>query len=164
MPQFIDEEAFLVELGKLYAKTRTQGSVWLWCKQHFENVQHKKRKPVDPEALAMAPPSCIIRASDGSRTISCIVPSERVGPFSASVNNVMRYNFDGLKRAAGGKGAKKVNEKKKKRKRGSGGRKARERGKAKDGKKEGQGEDNNGKGGGEGEREGEGAGEGEANQ
>lgn len=88
----LDNEAFLYELGKLFARSKSSGKGSVL-------VTFKKLGPVgkkNPQPPAV--PSCLYRATLGSKKISTQVTAKDVNKFTLSYGNMLKANIDNLKK------------------------------------------------------------------
>ncbi|KYQ90220.1 signal recognition particle 14 kDa subunit [Tieghemostelium lacteum] len=95
----LDNDSFLNSLNKLYTTHKTKGSVWVTMKRFVEsddNPKHKKGEKV--EKTDDEEPKCLIRATDGRKKISTIVPQKDVQLFQSSYKNIILSHYDNLKK------------------------------------------------------------------
>ena len=102
----LDPDTFLTELGKLYTKHRTKGSVVITLKKYNGQTKPspkpRKGKPAKKEGEkdASQPDEhlCLIRAKSGNKKLSTNVSSKDVTKFQMNMAVVMRTNCTALKR------------------------------------------------------------------
>ena len=102
----LDPDTFLTELGKLFTKQRTTGSVVVTLKKY--NGQTKPtpkprkgkaaKKEGEKEHAQPDEHLCLIRAKFGKKKISTNVTSKDVTKFQINMATVMRANCTALKR------------------------------------------------------------------
>ncbi|KAL3315291.1 Dimethyladenosine transferase 1, mitochondrial [Cichlidogyrus casuarinus] len=93
----LDNDAFLVQLGKMFTKTRTSGSVFINMKRYDGRTKPIPRN-LPKNTTVSKNYSCLIRASNSKTKISTVVSSENMDTFSSSYSNVLKINIDGLKK------------------------------------------------------------------
>ena len=102
----LDPDTFLTELGKLFTKQRTTGSVVVTLKKY--NGQTKPtpklrkgkatKKEGEKEHAQIDEHLCLIRAKSGKKKISTNVTSKDVTKFQINMATVMKANCTALKR------------------------------------------------------------------
>eukprot|EP01102_Stenamoeba_stenopodia_P012917 TRINITY_DN4119_c0_g4_i2.p2 TRINITY_DN4119_c0_g4~~TRINITY_DN4119_c0_g4_i2.p2 ORF type:complete len:119 (-),score=44.42 TRINITY_DN4119_c0_g4_i2:86-442(-) len=102
----LENDPFLTELGKLYTKTKTSGTVYITFKRVIEAQLTKgKKKTKDPnvpqtkaEHNAEVEPRCLIRATAGKKKISTIVKTKDLIRFQLAFGNIQKVQMDNLKK------------------------------------------------------------------
>lgn len=95
MPQ-LDENRFLKELGRMYERHKSQGSVWITMKSS-NNKPRSKTKEYPKEDYM-----CLVRAQAGKkekkREIATLVAAAQYPKFQQAMINIMKANMDALKK------------------------------------------------------------------
>eukprot|EP00275_Glaucocystis_incrassata_P001855 EC124153.1.p1 GENE.EC124153.1~~EC124153.1.p1 ORF type:complete len:134 (+),score=24.12 EC124153.1:151-552(+) len=113
----LEQDGFLVELSKLYAKSKMSGSVFLTIKRHSgptggaakvgggkfdKKVEGKDKKKAGTSQQQVGDEGehrCIVRATDGKKAkISCVVAHKDVVRFQMALSNVLKVHLDALKK------------------------------------------------------------------
>ncbi|XP_060826411.1 signal recognition particle 14 kDa protein [Bombus pascuorum] len=101
----LENDTFLVELTRLFDKSRLSGSVVLTIKRfngHSKPVPREGRPalPTPTEFL------CLVRATLRSKKISTVIHSKDVNKFQQAYWNLLKSNINGLKKLKKVKSAK----------------------------------------------------------
>ncbi|XP_015520484.1 signal recognition particle 14 kDa protein [Neodiprion pinetum] len=93
----LENDLFLVELTRLFDKSRLSGSVALTIKR-FDG--HEKPVPRDGRAALPAPTEylCLVRASLRSKKIATVIHSKDVNKFQQAYWGLLKANINGLKK------------------------------------------------------------------
>ncbi|XP_076234452.1 signal recognition particle 14 isoform X1 [Calliopsis andreniformis] len=93
----LENDAFLVELTRLFERSRISGSVVLTIKR-FNGYN----KPVPREGRPPLPTPteylCLVRAKLKSKKISTVIHSKDVNKFQQAYWNLLKSNINGLKK------------------------------------------------------------------
>ncbi|CAN8070922.1 unnamed protein product [Agarophyton chilense] len=89
---FLDQNAFMSELSKLYTQNKTKGSVWITMKRVERPINTGKHK------LDLQPPSCLVRATDGKRKLACVVSSGDHLRFHMDLFTIIKANATDLQK------------------------------------------------------------------
>jgi len=107
---YLEADAFLNELHKLFERKKKSGTVWITMKRSnqrplkpSQKKAPKKQKKGSAAAAAAAAPEppeykCLIRATDGKRKISTAVAASDFMKFQASYALILRAHMDSLKK------------------------------------------------------------------
>ncbi|XP_033217898.1 signal recognition particle 14 kDa protein [Belonocnema kinseyi] len=101
----LENDAFLVELTRLFEKSRLSGAVSLTIKRfngHNKPVPRKGRPPLPTPTEYL----CLVRASLRSKKISTVIHSKDVNKFQQAYWNLLKTNINGLKKLKKVKSAK----------------------------------------------------------
>ncbi|EGC33293.1 hypothetical protein DICPUDRAFT_80932 [Dictyostelium purpureum] len=96
---FLENEAFLTALNKLYQTSTKKGTVWTTMKRYVDsdsNFQKKKADRINPETTEEEI-KCLVRSTNGKKKISTIVLLKDIPSFEKSYKNVLLLNLDNLK-------------------------------------------------------------------
>ncbi|KAK2584980.1 hypothetical protein KPH14_008511 [Odynerus spinipes] len=102
---FLENDAFLVELTRLFDKSRLSGSVMLTIKRfngHNKPVPRKGKPPLPIPSEFL----CLVRATFRSKKISTVIHSKDVNKFQQAYWNLLKTNINGLKKLKKVKSAK----------------------------------------------------------
>ncbi|XP_012286918.1 signal recognition particle 14 kDa protein isoform X1 [Orussus abietinus] len=101
----LENDAFLVELMRLFDKSRLSGAVSLTIKRFngFNKPEPRKGRPPLPTPTEYL---CLVRASLRSRKISTIIHSKDVNKFQQAYWGLLKTNINGLKKLKKVKSAK----------------------------------------------------------
>merc|ERR1711860_339541 len=91
----LENDAFLSELTKLFAKAKTCGSVSITMKR-YDGINKPK-----PQGAQIPEPNeykCLIRATLGNKKISTVINHKDVTKFQMAYGNLMKASMDGLKK------------------------------------------------------------------
>ncbi|KAK7104022.1 signal recognition particle 14 kDa protein-like [Littorina saxatilis] len=91
----LENDAFLLELTKLFQKAKSSGSVSLTMKR-FDG--HNKPRPRNGSLQEPNEYKCILRAALGNRKISTVINHKDVTKFQMAYGNLLKANIDGLKK------------------------------------------------------------------
>ncbi|XP_012164077.1 signal recognition particle 14 kDa protein [Bombus affinis] len=101
----LENDTFLVELTRLFDKSRLSGSVVLTIKRF-----NGHNKPVPREGRPALPTPteflCLVRATLRSKKISTVIHSKDVNKFQQAYWNLLKSNINGLKKLKKVKSAK----------------------------------------------------------
>jgi signal recognition particle subunit SRP14 len=93
----LEADPFLNELTKLYERNKTSGSVWVTMKR--STLKHQKKRKTIEESPAVEPEyRCLVRATDGKKTISCTLSAKDHQRFQTSYATVLKAHMDALKK------------------------------------------------------------------
>ncbi|XP_076666236.1 signal recognition particle 14 [Andrena cerasifolii] len=101
----LKNDAFLVQLTRLFDKSRINGSVALTIKRfngHNKPVPREGRPPLPTPSEFL----CLVRATLRSKKISTIIHSKDVNKFQRTYWNLLKSNVNGLKKLKKVKSAK----------------------------------------------------------
>jgi len=113
----LENDNFLSELTRMFARGREKGSIVLTMKKYDGRDKPKPRKPksIRPGGAAASSSSesvseykCLLRAQLSSRKISTVVSSKDVNKFVLAYNSLLKGNMDGLKKREKSKEKKKA--------------------------------------------------------
>ncbi|KAG7204029.1 hypothetical protein KM043_001888 [Ampulex compressa] len=93
----LENDLFLVELTKLFDKSRFSGSVVLSIKRfngHNKPVPREGRPPLTMPSEFL----CLVRASLRSKKISTVIHSKDVNKFQQAYWSLLKTNINGLKK------------------------------------------------------------------
>jgi len=99
----LDNDGFLTELSKLYAKTKISGSIWLTMKRYEHQMvsegEGKGSSSVKKQKIDSLEnePRCLLRATDGKTKISTYLLSKDVVRFQLAIANILKTQMDSLK-------------------------------------------------------------------
>ncbi|XP_015610254.1 signal recognition particle 14 kDa protein [Cephus cinctus] len=101
----LENDMFLVELTRLFDKSRLSGSVTLTIKR-FDG--HNKPEPREGRPRLPAPSEylCLVRASLRSKKIATVIHSKDVNKFQQAYWNLLKANINGLRKLKKVKSAK----------------------------------------------------------
>lgn len=99
----LETDKFLNELGKLYERNKTSGTVYITMKRSNMKPKPKsKGKGKEKMELDMSITgedfACLIRATDGKKTISAVVDAKDHMRFQASYTVLLKAHMDALKK------------------------------------------------------------------
>ncbi|KAN0052953.1 hypothetical protein ACTA71_012433 [Dictyostelium dimigraforme] len=96
---YLDNEAFLSALNKLYQTTSKKGTVWVTMKRYVDSDSNFSLKKADRIKIPKEEEEnkCLVRATNGKKKISTIVLSKDKAMFEKSYKNVLLINLDNLK-------------------------------------------------------------------
>ncbi|KAK5575237.1 hypothetical protein RB653_010493 [Dictyostelium firmibasis] len=94
---YLDNEAFLSALNKLYQTTSKKGSVWVTMKKYVDSDSNFSLKKPDRVKSDEEENKCLVRATNGKKKISTIVLAKDKAMFEKSYKNVLLINLDNLK-------------------------------------------------------------------
>ncbi|CAM6034614.1 unnamed protein product, partial [Sphagnum compactum] len=93
----LEADPFLNELTKLYERNKASGSVWVTMKR--STLKHQKKRKTIEESPAVEPEyRCLVRATDGKKTISCTLSAKDHQRFQTSYATVLKAHMDALKK------------------------------------------------------------------
>ncbi|XP_011502674.1 PREDICTED: signal recognition particle 14 kDa protein [Ceratosolen solmsi marchali] len=93
----LENDAFLLELNKLFERSRSNGSVSLTIKRYNGHNKPESRKG----QVSLPPPSeyfCLVRAKLKSKKLSTVIHSKDVNKFQQAYWNLLKTNINGLKK------------------------------------------------------------------
>ncbi|KAH7730241.1 signal recognition particle 14-like protein [Aphelenchoides avenae] len=95
----LENDAFLVELNKLFHKSRLggPGAVYVTIKNYNGRTKPVPRKPEDA-AKVPHEKLCLFRATVGNNKISTVVHAKEVNKFQMAYISVLKTNADNLKK------------------------------------------------------------------
>uniref|UniRef100_A0A0D6QR18 Signal recognition particle 14 kDa protein n=1 Tax=Araucaria cunninghamii TaxID=56994 RepID=A0A0D6QR18_ARACU len=95
----LETDPFLTELTKMYERTRDKGSVWVTLKRSSMQ-KNKKRKLQDGGGAEQQAVDyrCLVRATDGKKTISTTLSAKDHQRFQAAYATVLKAHMDALKK------------------------------------------------------------------
>ncbi|MQL83669.1 hypothetical protein Taro_016166, partial [Colocasia esculenta] len=89
-------DPFLNELTSMYERNRDKGSVWVTLKRSSLKCKAKKNKmQTAGETIEYR---CLVRATDGKRTISTSLSAKDHQRFQASYSTILKAHMDSLKK------------------------------------------------------------------
>ncbi|XP_014212545.1 signal recognition particle 14 kDa protein [Copidosoma floridanum] len=93
----LENDPFLVELNKLFEKSRLAGSVSLTIKRFngHNKPEPRKGKPLLPTTTEYL---CLVRASYKTKKLSTVIHSKDVNKFQQAYWNLLKTNINGLKK------------------------------------------------------------------
>jgi len=103
----LENDGFLSELTRMFARGRDKGSIVLTMKKYDGRDKPKPRKakatrPGGPVASSSSESAneykCLLRAQLSSKKISTVVSSKDVNKFVLAYNSLLKGNMDGLKK------------------------------------------------------------------
>jgi len=103
----LENEGFLSELTRMFARGRDKGSIILTMKKYDGRDKPKPRKAKPTRAGGAVASSssesaneykCLLRAQLSSKKISTVVSSKDVNKFVLAYNSLLKGNMDGLKK------------------------------------------------------------------
>eukprot|EP01114_Cavostelium_apophysatum_P015865 TRINITY_DN4409_c0_g1_i1.p1 TRINITY_DN4409_c0_g1~~TRINITY_DN4409_c0_g1_i1.p1 ORF type:complete len:113 (-),score=32.29 TRINITY_DN4409_c0_g1_i1:27-365(-) len=97
----LENDPFLTELTKLFAKTKTKGTVFLSMKKYEgkeKSSKEEKDKKPSKSSSETVEPACLIRATNGKMKISTLVHPKDVVSFQIAYANILKSQMDALKR------------------------------------------------------------------
>jgi len=100
----LENDAFLSELTRLFAKGKDKGSILLTMKKYDGRDKPKPRAAKTSRSgssMTASDPSefkCLLRAQLSSKKISTVVSSKDVNKFVLAYNSLLKGNMDGLKK------------------------------------------------------------------
>jgi len=103
----LENEGFLSELTRMFARGRDKGSIILTMKKYDGRDKPKPRKAKPARAGGAVASSssesaneykCLLRAQLSSKKISTVVSSKDVNKFVLAYNSLLKGNMDGLKK------------------------------------------------------------------
>jgi signal recognition particle subunit SRP14 len=89
----LQPDPFLNELHKMYERQKTSGTIYVTIKRSSLKPRRSKT-PVPPEAY-----QCLVRASDGKKHVSTVVPASQHVKFASSMNVIMKAHMEALKQS-----------------------------------------------------------------
>ncbi|GLJ25398.1 hypothetical protein SUGI_0486200 [Cryptomeria japonica] len=95
----LETDPFLTELTKMYERTRDTGSVWVTLKR--SSLQSKKKRKLQDGVGGEQQTSdyrCLVRATDGKKTISTTLSAKDHQRFQAAYATVLKAHMDALKK------------------------------------------------------------------
>ncbi|XP_014488305.1 PREDICTED: signal recognition particle 14 kDa protein [Dinoponera quadriceps] len=101
----LENDMFLMELTKLFDKSRLSGSVALTIKRfngYNKPVPRESRPPLPTPTEYL----CLVRACLRSKKISTVIHSKDVNKFQQAYWNLLKTNINGLKKLKKAKSAK----------------------------------------------------------
>jgi len=113
----LENDNFLSELTRMFARGREKGSIVLTMKKYDgrDKPKPRKAKPVRPGGATASSSSesvneykCLLRAQLSAKKISTVVSSKDVNKFVLAYNSLLKGNMDGLKKREKSKEKKKV--------------------------------------------------------
>eukprot|EP00164_Ancoracysta_twista_P002733 GFYU01003635.1.p3 GENE.GFYU01003635.1~~GFYU01003635.1.p3 ORF type:complete len:110 (+),score=42.49 GFYU01003635.1:141-470(+) len=94
---YLDPDAFLTQVTRMFERSKMKGSVHLTMKR-FTGIQGKPMKKKDP-STSNQEPRCLIRASDGNKTkLSTLVTAKELVRFQISYGNILKVHIENLKK------------------------------------------------------------------
>ncbi|KAL5456889.1 hypothetical protein EMCRGX_G034115 [Ephydatia muelleri] len=94
----LDNDGFLSALTRLFQQTRSSGSLYLTMKKYNGRKKPNPRDGSSATPLEQEENLCLLRATNGKKTISTVVSSREVTKFQMAFANLLKSNIDGLKR------------------------------------------------------------------
>ncbi|KAN0026151.1 hypothetical protein ACTFIV_007135 [Dictyostelium citrinum] len=95
---YLDNDAFLSALNKLYQSTSKKGTVWVTMKKYVDSDSNFSLKKADRIKKSEEEENkCLVRATNGKKKISTIVLAKDKSMFEKSYKNVLLINLDNLK-------------------------------------------------------------------
>ncbi|XP_056636560.1 signal recognition particle 14 kDa protein [Diorhabda carinulata] len=93
----LENDAFLLELTKLFQKCRLDGSVTITFKRYDGRNRPIPRagRPPLPEPQENM---CLVRAKSRSKKIATVIHQKDVNKFQVAYSNLLKGNLDGLKK------------------------------------------------------------------
>jgi len=113
----LENDNFLSELTRMFARGRDKGSIVLTMKKYDgrDKPKPRKAKSARPGGAAASSSSesvseykCLLRAQLSSKKISTVVSSKDVNKFVLAYNSLLKGNMDGLKKREKSKEKKKA--------------------------------------------------------
>lgn len=91
----VEPDRFLSELNKMYERRKQKKSVWVTLKRSdVPSKPCKGKRPVgDPSTY-----KCLVRASDGKKSVSTSVAGPQQAKFQQSLVLIMKAHMDALKK------------------------------------------------------------------
>lgn len=89
---YLERNAFITELSKMYEKHKKAGAVWITMKRVTRPIVTGRGKLPDEG------PVCVVRASDGKQKLACVVPMGEHLNFHMDLFTVVRANTEALKK------------------------------------------------------------------
>lgn len=89
---YLEQDAFMVELSKLYTDNKLSGSVWITMKRVERQIVTGQGK-FDHEG-----PACIVHATDGKTKLACVVPSNQHAAFHLDLFTVIKAHTENLQK------------------------------------------------------------------
>jgi len=91
----LKNDAFLMELTRMFAKGKTSGSVEMTMKRYDGRT---KPKPRDGSVAEVSEYKCLVRARLASKKISTVINHKDVTKFQMAYGNLLKGSMDGLKK------------------------------------------------------------------
>ncbi|XP_028143105.1 signal recognition particle 14 kDa protein [Diabrotica virgifera virgifera] len=93
----LENDTFLLELTKLFQKSRLDGSVTMTFKRYNGRNRPNPRpgKPPIPEPQEHF---CLVRAKSRSKKIATVIHQRDVNKFQVAYSSLLKGNIDGLKK------------------------------------------------------------------
>eukprot|EP00959_Pyramimonas_sp_CCMP1952_P193890 4054510-Pyramimonas_sp.AAC.1 len=92
---YLDTDKFLIELGKLYERNKSSGTVYITMKR--TNMKPKPKKGATASGTS-DDYLCLVRATDGKKKISATVGAKDHMRFQAAYATLMKAHMDSLKK------------------------------------------------------------------
>ncbi|XP_031478444.1 signal recognition particle 14 kDa protein isoform X1 [Nymphaea colorata] len=89
----LQPDPFLNELTSMYERNREKGSVWVTLKRSCLRPKGKRKLEIDASEY-----KCLVRATDGQKTISTVLSAKDHVRFQASYATVLKAHMDALKK------------------------------------------------------------------
>ncbi|XP_008790598.1 signal recognition particle 14 kDa protein-like isoform X1 [Phoenix dactylifera] len=93
---YLQPDPFLNELTSMYERNQEKGSVWVTLK-HSSMKSKAKRKKMETEGEAIEY-RCLVRATDGKKTIATSLSAKDHQKFQASYATVLKAHMNALKK------------------------------------------------------------------
>lgn len=96
----LDPDPFLNELTKLYERHRESGSVWVTLKRSSMTKKKKRKSGSESQDQPVEDTDfrCLVRATDGKRTISTTLSAKDHQRFQMAYATVLKAHMDALKK------------------------------------------------------------------
>lgn len=91
----LENDTFLLELTKMFQKSRNSGTVTLTMKRYDGRTKPKPRKGSQAEPTEY---KCLVRASLGNKKLSTVINHGDINKFQMAYCNLLKGNMDGLKK------------------------------------------------------------------
>jgi signal recognition particle subunit SRP14 len=89
----LQPDPFLNELHKMYERHKASGTIYVTIKRSSLKPRRAKT-PAPPEAY-----QCLVRASDGKKHVSTVVPASQHVKFASAMNVIMKAHMEALKQS-----------------------------------------------------------------